>query len=130
MLADPSTQAFRIAAIYGLQREQFERHLQLEAGIPFEPGKEQEAIPELTRHMRAVAKDADIGVAQVLRLPMLSGETLIGMIYVFQAGSYRISGDAAKLLQSFADQAAIAVKNARLYQQVIEEKQRLDGRHP
>lgn len=127
VLADPSTQAFRIAAIYGLQREQFERHLPLEEGIPYEPGKEQEAIPDLTRHMQSVAKDADIGVAQVLRLPMLSGDTLIGMIYVFQAGSYHISGDAAKLLQSFADQAAIAVKNARLYQQVIDEKQRLDA---
>ncbi|MGD2077039.1 MAG: ATP-binding protein [Chloroflexota bacterium] len=127
VLADPNTHAFRIAAIYGLQREQFEQHLPLEAGIPYEPGKEQEAIPELTGHMQAVAKDADIGVAQVLRLPMMSGDTLIGMIYVFQAGSYRISGDAAKLLQSFADQAAIAVKNARLYQQIIDEKQRVDA---
>lgn len=127
VLADPSTQAFRIAAIYGLQREQFEQHLPLESGIPYKPGREQDTIPELTRYMQAVAKDADIGVAQVLRLPMLSGDTLIGMIYVFQAGSYHISGDAAKLLQSFADQAAIAVKNARLYQQVIDEKQRLDA---
>ena len=127
VLADPATQVFRIAAIYGLQREHFERYLPLEQGIPFEPGEEQGVIPELTRHMQSVAKDADIGVAQVLRLPMLSGKTLIGMIYVFQAGSYHISGDAAKLLQSFADQAAIAVKNARLYQQVIEEKQRLDA---
>jgi PAS domain S-box-containing protein len=127
VLADTSTHTFRIAAIYGLQREQFERHLSLEEGIPYEPGSEQEAIPEMTLRMQAVAKDADIAVAQVLRLPMLSGDTLIGMIYVFQAGSYRISGDAAKLLQSFADQAAIAVKNARLYQQVIDEKQRLDA---
>jgi PAS domain S-box-containing protein len=58
---------------------------------------------------------------------MMSGDTLIGTIYVFQAGNYRISSDAANLLQSFADQAAIAVKNARLYQEVIEEKQRLDA---
>ncbi len=127
VLADISTQTFRIAAIYGLQREHFERYLPLERGIPYEPGDEQAAIPELTRHMQSVAKSADIGVAQVLRLPMLSGDTLIGMIYVFQAGSYHISSDAAKLLQSFADQAAIAVKNARLYQQIIDEKQRLDA---
>jgi PAS domain S-box-containing protein len=127
VLADPTTHSFRIAAIYGLQREHFAKYLPLEQGIRYEPGEEQTVIPELTRHMQSVAKSADIGVAQVLRLPMLSGDTVIGMIYVFQAGSYRISGDAANLLQSFADQAAIAVKNARLYQQVIDEKQRLDA---
>jgi PAS domain S-box-containing protein len=52
---------------------------------------------------------------------------LVGMIYVFQMGQYRLSPDAPNLLQSFADQAAIAVKNARLYQEVNAEKQRLDA---
>ncbi|HET6445847.1 MAG TPA: ATP-binding protein [candidate division Zixibacteria bacterium] len=127
VLADPADSVFRIAAIYGLQRDHFERFAPLLSGLPFEAGKEQEAIPELTRRMQRVAKAADIGVTQVLRLPMLSGDALIGMIYVFQAGTYRISSDASNLLQSFADQAAIAVKNARLYQEVIDEKQRLDA---
>lgn len=127
VLADPSDNVFRVAAIYGLQREHFERFAPLLSGLPYEVGDEQEAIPELTKRMQRVAKAADIGVTQVLRLPMLSGDALIGMIYVFQAGSYRISSDAANLLQSFADQAAIAVKNARLYQEVIQEKQRLDA---
>jgi PAS domain S-box-containing protein len=127
VLADPTDKVFRIAAIYGLQRDHFERFAPLLSGLPYHSGKEQDVIPELTRRMQRVAKAADIGVTQVLRLPMLSGENLIGMIYVFQAGSYQISSDAANLLQSFADQAAIAVRNARLYQEVIEEKQRLDA---
>jgi transcriptional regulator with PAS, ATPase and Fis domain len=96
-------------------------------GFPYQEGAEKEVIPEVTERIYEVAKAVDIGVAQVLRLPMMSGETLIGMIYVFQSSSYRISPDAANLLQSFADQAAIAVKNARLYQEVIAEKQRLDA---
>lgn len=127
VLADPTEGVFRIAAIYGLQRDHFERFAPLLSGLPYRIGEEQEAIPELTRRMQRVAKSADIGVTQVLRLPMLSGDALIGMIYVFQTGSYRISSDASNLLQSFADQAAIAVKNARLYQEVREEKQRLDA---
>jgi PAS domain S-box-containing protein len=127
VLADPGEGAFRIAAIYGLQREHFNRFRPLLDGLPYQSGREQETIPELTRRMRRVAMEADIGVSQVLRLPMLSGDNLIGMIYVFQTGSYQISSDAANLLQSFADQAAIAVKNARLYQEVINEKQRLDA---
>ncbi|MCI0397793.1 MAG: ATP-binding protein [Chloroflexi bacterium] len=127
VLADPIDHTFRIAAIYGLPREHFERYVPLLQGLPYEEGSENEAIPELTWRMQKVAQAAEIGVAQVLRLPMMSGETLIGMIYVFQAGNYHISSDAAGLLQSFADQAAIAVKNARLYQEVIAEKQRLDA---
>lgn len=127
VLADPGEGAFRIAAIYGLQREHFDRFRPLMEGLPYRAGEEQEVIPELTRRMRRVAQEAEIGVTQVLRLPMLSGDNLIGMIYVFQTGSYQISSDAANLLQSFADQAAIAVKNARLYQEVITEKQRLDA---
>ena len=127
ILADPSEDAFKIAAIYGLQRNHFEKYMPILRGLPYQRGKEQEVIPELTRRLQSVAQDADIGLTQVLRLPMMSGDTLIGMIYVFQSASYRISSDAANLLQSFADQAAIAVKNARLYQEVIEEKQRLDA---
>ena len=114
VLADPGDDVFRIAAIYGLPRDLFERYAPLLQGLPFEPGHEQDAIPELTKRMQRVAQEADIGLSQVLRLPMLSGDNLIGMIYVFQAANYRISSDAANLLQSFADQAAIAVKNARL----------------
>jgi len=127
VLADPADSVFRVAAIYGLQRDHFERFAPLLSGLHYKVGEEQEAIPELTKRMQRVAKAAEIGVTQVLRLPMLSGDALIGMIYVFQAGNYRISSDAANLLQSFADQAAIAVKNARLYQEVIDEKQRLDA---
>ncbi|MFN2190191.1 MAG: ATP-binding protein [Candidatus Promineifilaceae bacterium] len=127
VLADPSENVFRVAAIYGLQRDHFEKFAPLLSGLHYTNGQEQEAIPEITKRMQKVAKAADIGLTQVLRLPMLSGDMLIGMIYVFQAGTYRISADASNLLQSFADQAAIAVKNARLYQAVIEEKQRLDA---
>jgi PAS domain S-box-containing protein len=127
VLADPTDRSFRIAAAYGLPREHILKYAPLLAGLPYDEGAEQEVVPELTRRMQQVAQSADLGLAQVLRLPMTSGESLIGMIYVFQTGTYQISADAANLLQSFADQAAIAVKNARLYQQVIVEKQRLDA---
>lgn len=127
LLADPTDRKFRIAAVYGLPRSHFDQFNPLLHGFPYEEGAEKEVIPDITERIYEVAKAVDIGVAQVLRLPMMSGETLIGMIYVFQSSSYRISPDAANLLQSFADQAAIAVKNARLYQEVIAEKQRLDA---
>jgi signal transduction histidine kinase len=64
----------------------------------------------------------------MVRLPMVSGDHAIGVVYVFLAGSsYYLPQDVKLLLRSFAEQAAIAVKNARLYQQVNQEKQRLNA---
>ena len=126
-LTNPIDETFRVAAVYGIPPEQIEHFAPLLQGLPYEEGAEHEAIPELTRRMKELAREADIGLTQAIRLPMMSGDTVVGMIYVFQSGKYRFRSDASNLLRSFADQAAIAVKNARLYEQVIAEKQRLDA---
>ena len=52
---------------------------------------------------------------------------MTGMIYVFQSGNYYFVDDAPNLLRSFAEQAAIAVRNARAFIMVNQEKQRLDA---
>jgi signal transduction histidine kinase len=96
-------------------------------GLPYEEGAEDELIPELTRRLKAVAQSANLGLNQAIRLPMISGDEIIGLIYVFLPGNYHLFEDAANLLRSFAEQAAIAVRNARLYEQVNQEKQRLDA---
>jgi PAS domain S-box-containing protein len=49
----------------------------------------------------------------------------LGIIYVFRPFPGNPSPDDHMILQSFADQAAIAVHNAGLYQAIIAEKQRL-----
>jgi PAS domain S-box-containing protein len=50
------------------------------------------------------------------------------VIYVFRAAvNVAFSADDAKFLEAFADQAAIAVSNARLYQGVLREKQHLNA---
>jgi len=126
-LIDPHDQLFRIAAAYGIPRALLEQSSLLHQGMPYLPGEEAAIIPQLSAIVEQLAQDADIGLTQVVRLRMVSGGNLVGMIYVFQSGNYRFSPDAPNLLQSFADQAAIAVQNARLYQQVIAEKQRLDA---
>lgn len=124
-LANPMDETFRVAAVYGIPPEHINRFDPLLQGLPYGEGREHEAIPELTRRMQELAREAELGLTQVIRLPMISGENVVGMIYVFQTGNYRFRSDAANLLRSFADQAAIAVKNARLYEAVISEKQRL-----
>ncbi len=125
VLVEPSMETFRVAAVYGIPPHLVDHFAPLMRGLPYREGHEHEIIPELTQRLNEVARRANLGLTKVLRLPMISRDEVIGLIYVFQAGNYVFVEDAAKLLQSFAEQAAIAVKNARLYQQINQEKQRL-----
>lgn len=127
VLSEPSRETFRVAAVYGIPAHLVDHFAPLMRGLPYQEGKEQEVIPELSQRLTEIAHQANLGLTKVLRLPMISGQEVIGLIYVFQSGNYVFVEDAPKLLQSFAEQAAIAVKNARLYQQIHTEKQRLDA---
>jgi len=84
-------------------------------------------IPDLYRRLGLVAASAGISLRQVVGLPLMLDDTLIGLIYVFRTRDTAFSTDDRPVLSSFADQAAIAVRNATLYQQLGEEKQRLDA---
>jgi PAS domain S-box-containing protein len=60
-------------------------------------------------------------------LPLIAHDRVIGLIFIFRSYRGVFSSNDRALLQSFADQAAIAVKNAQLYSQINHEKQRLDA---
>lgn len=126
-LTNPDDATFRIAAVYGIPTSKIEHFTSLLSGLPYQDGEEQEVIGELTKRIKEIALAADIGLTQAIRLPMMIGNTVLGMIYIFQAGNYHFRADAANLLGNFADQAAIAVKNARLYEAIYAEKQRLNA---
>ncbi len=77
---------------------------------------------------RQIAKLLDIPLRQVVALPLtLAGEAPLGLILVFRSFSGVTTDNDRQILQSFADQAAIAVQNARLYATVNSEKQRLSA---
>ncbi|MBM4431324.1 MAG: PAS domain S-box protein, partial [Chloroflexi bacterium] len=77
--------------------------------------------------LRLVAASAGINLRQVVGLPLTLEEKLIGIIYVFRTRDSAFSADDRQVLSSFADQAAIAVRNATLYQQLSEEKRRVEA---
>ncbi|NJK80315.1 MAG: PAS domain S-box protein [Chloroflexaceae bacterium] len=78
--------------------------------------------------LREIASDTSLTLRQVIALPLTLRDAPVGTIYVFRAAvNVSFSMDEAQLLQAFADQAAIGVSNARLYQSVLREKQRLDA---
>jgi PAS domain S-box-containing protein len=68
-----------------------------------------------------------LGLSQVVALPLIMEDNLIGVIYIFRSQGGAFSANDRLVLASFADQAAIAVHNARLYQQLAHEKHRLDA---
>lgn len=84
-------------------------------------------VPQLDRKVAAIARAGGLGLQQTVAIPLIVGDRLVGLIYIFRATSGNFTANDRQVLQSFADQAAIAVHNAQLYQQVTNEKQRLDA---
>ena len=87
----------------------------------------QEAVMALQNNLVEIAGQVGLGFWQVVRLPLVVGDEFLGAMYVFRVRGGEFNGNERRVLQSFADQAAIAVNNARLYSQVAREKQRLDA---
>ena len=74
-----------------------------------------------------MARAVRLPLSQVIALPLIFQDRLLGVIYLFRSGSIAFSANDEDVLASFADQAAIAVRNAQLYQQVSAEKRQLDA---
>jgi PAS domain S-box-containing protein len=87
----------------------------------------QEAVMALQNNLVEIAGQVGLGFWQVVRLPLVVADEFLGAMYVFRVRGGEFNGNERRVLQSFADQAAIAVNNARLYSQVAREKQRLDA---
>lgn len=85
------------------------------------------ALPEVGRRLRAITQAATLGLLDGVGLPLIARGEVVGIIYIFRAYAADFSANDRSLLASFADQAAIAVHNARLYQQISQEKRRLDA---
>jgi K+-sensing histidine kinase KdpD len=84
-------------------------------------------ISELNRMLKELTYTASMGLLNGTALPLATHGQVIGVIFIFRNYPDLFTQNDRVLLQSFADQAAIAVFNARLYGQVSYEKQRLDA---
>ena len=80
-------------------------------------------IAELDRLLQQIS----MGNLSAVGLPLIAQKKVIGFIYIFRNYRGVFSPNDRSLLSSFANQAAIAVRNARLYTQVNQEKQRSDA---
>ncbi|MCI0710785.1 MAG: ATP-binding protein [Chloroflexi bacterium] len=123
-LRDPDDQ-LRVQAILGVEPEKvdvFEPLLEMAGSddISVDPDA-------LKLRTRLIARKLNMNLRQVISLPMRISNEMLGIIYVFRSYPGAPTPDETMILQSFADQAAIAVHNAGLYQATIAEKQRLSA---
>lgn len=79
---------------------------------------------ELQARVRQVEAKLGFTLGQLVGLPLLFEDELLGMIYLFRT-EYAFTQLDWQFLQGFADQAAVAVRNARLYHQLETERSRL-----
>ncbi len=87
----------------------------------------EEFIPDLSDKLGQIAEQTGLLLRQVVALPMIVEQELLGIIFIFRSHSLRFSPDDRRILGSFADYAAIAVNNARLYESSVTERRRLDA---
>jgi len=121
---------FSVMASYGLQRRWLPLFAPLLTGIPTSADdlpKDRWSIPRLRAKLAQVAAALTLDLHQGVALPLIVDNSVTGVIYVFRTQAQALFSTVDRqILAGFADQAAIAVRNARLYQALVAEKQQLE----
>ncbi len=116
---------FEVAACQGIDLRLVPRLQPLLANLPIIPdpqaqGRTRWRIPQLRKWLDTLAEAAGIGLSQAIALPLEMETRLIGAIFVFRSRTDALfSAVDEQVLRSFADQAAIAIENARLYGEAV-----------
>ncbi|MCS6908578.1 MAG: ATP-binding protein [Anaerolineales bacterium] len=84
-------------------------------------------LSQINHLVQQLTRTASFGWLTGVGLPLVVRGRVIGLIFIFRNYAGVFSPNDRALLESFADQAAIAVYNAQLYTQVRREKQYLDA---
>jgi K+-sensing histidine kinase KdpD len=117
---------WRVAASHGIPPAFLEYLDPLLADIPDQDDPTHFELQKINRLLQQVTRVASLGLLGGVGLPLIFHGQVIGMIFVFRNYAARFSTNDQALLQSFAHQAAIAVRNAQMYTQIRQEKQRID----
>lgn len=120
--------SFGVVASYGIERDVLRRLAPLLRTLPvesFAAERMAQARPWLQRRLAAIAASIDLQVGDAVAMPLNIGDRLIGVIYIFRAAEAQFTWMDRQLLADFADTAAVAVRNAQLFQQVLDERRQL-----
>jgi len=120
-------EGWNIGASYGIQPTFLQYIKPILAEVPENEDQAGLELPEVNRLLQLLTKRASLNLLTGVGLPLISEKRVIGLIFIFRGYQGNFSKNDRAILQSFADQAAIAVINAQLYTQVTREKSRLDA---
>ena len=95
--------------------------------IPDSEDPAQFEIPEVNRILGKFTFTTSLGLLSGVGLPMVTQKRVVGLIFIFRGYPGMFSNNDRNVLNSFASQAAVAVRNAQLYTTVTMNKQRLDA---
>jgi signal transduction histidine kinase len=95
--------------------------------IPEKEDPETSELPAINRILQDLATLASFGLITGVGLPLVARKQVVGVIFIFRSYPDLFSHTDRLLLRSFANQAAVAVSNAKLIKQINEDKERMDG---
>ncbi|MEM9955894.1 MAG: ATP-binding protein [Chloroflexota bacterium] len=81
----------------------------------------------LNAQLAEMAENLQDGLRQAVAMPLVFDKRPLGLLIVFRSYQADVTRDDMQILHSFADQAAIAVHNAQLYESINQERQRLSA---
>ncbi|QPC81545.1 PAS domain S-box protein [Phototrophicus methaneseepsis] len=125
-LNDPETATFRVRAYTGIKREQVDAlNERLNAFIStVSMGTDRRLLDQQLKEMAASLSEE---LVQAVAMPLVFAENPLGLLIVFRSYEASVTSNDLQIMQSFADQAAIAVNNAQMFEQIKQEQQRLSA---
>ncbi len=95
--------------------------------IPDDVNPDHFELSEINRLLNDLTHSIGLSLPTSIGLPLIARQKVVGLLFVFRSYSGVFSSNDYALLNSFANQAAIAVQNAQLYAQVNHEKERVNA---
>jgi PAS domain S-box-containing protein len=125
-LRDEKDDQFYVRAFTGVQREaipQIDAYLHeiIESATP------DNFYEYLNAKLSEMAVEIDDTLRQSVAMPLIFDKKPLGLLIVFRSYEAEVTQNDLQILHSFADQAAIAVHNAQLYERIENERKRLSA---
>ncbi|TES88911.1 MAG: GAF domain-containing protein, partial [Anaerolineales bacterium] len=127
LIAMHGDEGWMVAASHGLSTELHKFLAPLLAAVPDHEDPARFELPRVNEILQEIARQASLGLMTGLGLPLIARNEVIGVIFIFRNYQGVFSKNDLVLLQSFADQAAIAIQNAQLYTQLTQENGKINA---
>lgn len=117
----------QVVAAYGFPADLLPRFAPLLENIPYESTEQGIRLSrgDIIARLQLVSEATGLNLRQVVALPLVIEDEFLGILYIFRTFDQPFTVEEEYLLRTFADHAAIAVRNARLYTALQLERNRL-----